>query len=593
MTMRNEERGFWTGALLALLFLPSLRALLSTSFYESLATLRLNTTALWTLALLAPVLSPILPTRALRPTLALAAVTAALVPVARFTPRYLPLAALASALALVALGLAARYVGALAGAVCGLAVDGALLLVGHSVEPVDGTAAAGALALIGTAALVASWKLAPEASARGGALAGIAIGAFLSVEIAFLANPFALARWAGLPAWGAALGSLGGLAIGATVLRQAPLWVWIAGALGLADLAFLRSPVAGLSAALLQVALGAAAARLAGRATGRLAPVGLAASFAPAMFLLVFFRSPLGAGEWSGIVPLLALVAMIPGIAAGRAGVRLRAGGGATTAALAVLILVAASPTPLPEPSESEVLTLVSWNVHQGFGNRRALDPALYADVLRSLAPDVVVLQESDTARVSSGGLDIVRYLADALGMRAAYGRSGVAVLSRFPFAEVDATHATRERDWFFEAALDVDKTTLWIHGTHLARSRDERAAQTQELLAAAELRAGPRILAGDFNSCPTPTCFSSRPSEPVYDTLTQRYADAWVSAGHAREDPAGNTHPAWAPARRIDLVLVEDVEVVDAGPMLDERTRLGSDHLPNIVRIRLAPERN
>ena len=64
---------------------------------------------------------------------------------------------------------------------------------------------------------------------------------------------------------------------------------------------------------------------------------------------------------------------------------------------------------------------------------------------------------------------------------------------------------------------------------------------------------------------------------------------DAWL-AEHEPDDPSGNTHPAASPRRRIDVILVRGLEVLDAGPVATADTRLGSDHLPVLATLRLPP---
>ena len=588
--MRAEEkRLFLAGLLLGLLLSRALRALLSTLFYESLVTLRLNGTAAWTLVLLAPLVAAALRAHPRAPLLVGALASAAL-PLARFTDAYVPVAAVATGTLLFGVALLGR---ALAAVLAGLALDAALLLLGRG-HDVTLEGAGIWLAALAAAALVAAvWRSDPPpgdlpASPMPG-LAGVGLAALFAVEWAFLASPYAAARWHGLPAWGAAFASLFGLVVGATRLRRAGAWLYAAGALALVDVALVRSPFAPLSLALAQASLGAAGARL-GPALGRAWGAGaFGAALAGLLFVLLFFRSPLGLSEWGVVVPGLALVALLAALPAPRPVRAPRAAGGLASALVVALVLVAAlAPTAMAPPPEGRELRVASWNVHQAFGNRGALDPGIYAEVLRGLDPDIVVLQESDTARLSSGGVDIVAYLAHALGMEAAYGRSGVAILTRLPLAQAEPLDQTRDREWFLEAGLATSNGTLWIHGVHLGRDRALRMEQAQEILDAAALREGPKILAGDFNSCPTGACFGGRPSEPVYDTLTARYTDAWVAAGHDRADPAGNTHPTRAPSRRIDLVLVEGLEVLESGPVLDERTRLASDHLPNFAILRL-----
>lgn len=548
-----------------------MRALLSTAFYESLITLRLNESAGWTAALLASALAAFLGRRGMLLALGTAGLASATLSVARFTDVYLPLASVATGAALAALPLVARHAGGAAGLLAGLAIDGAILAAADSHDltlVLWGALVAIAIAL---GALKLASGLAPAPPARGGLVRGAAFGALLALEIAFLASPFAAARWLGIPVWLATLAGLGGLALGAMI---APRWpVWVLGALGLIDVALMLTPVRALSLALLQIAIGAAGARLGLGVGARGGSIAFAATLAPLLFVLLYFRSPLGISEWGAIVPLLAVLALAPALRFPRAH---RHRSRATALALVVLTIVAAIPTPLADAREGREITLVTWNVHQGFGNRGALDPDIYVVALRDLDPDVVLLQESDTARLSSGGLDIVRYLADALGMRAAYGRGGPAILSRLPFQE---GIEMRDAEWMFEAAVEIDGTTLWLQSVHFGRDQASRLAQAN---AVASAEGAPRILAGDFNF------FAGLAGNPPHDIIDARYDDAWVEAGRARDDPNGYTFTTGDPRRRIDIIWLDGVEVISIDRVFDDRTRMGSDHIPVVARLRV-----
>lgn len=581
---KEEERRFVLGLLLALLLARAVRALFSTLFYVSLADLRLGPSAWWMLALLVPALAPLVPRRAFPLLVALAGLATSALVLTRFTPWHVPAAALATAATLVAL----LRVASIGGALAGLALDGALLALGVSLEPssllVPAAFGVGALLLARRAPL-------PEADAPGW-LAGAALGALLALELAFLASPYALSRWLGAPAWlFAAAGGLG-LLVGATRLRHAGPWIWIVGALALVDLALARSPLAPLSLALVQCAIGCAGARLSPRLPSWSGSLAFAATLAPLSFLLLYFRSPLGWSEWSLLVPLLAGLAVAPALLLPRPG-RVRARAGATAAALLLgaSAIAAALPAPIDAPAEDGTLTVVTWNVHQAFGNRGALDPAIYAAVLRDVDADIILLQESDTARLSSGHVDIVQWLARDLRMHAAYGDSGTSVLSRYPFTDDERPP---DADWTFEVGVDVDGTTVWVHSVHLAIGwLGNRSAQIDMLLR--DEHHAPHIVGGDLNTCATCGFMFGRAanatrneSSPDYDRIMTRYTDAWVAAGHAADDPSGVTFRLPAPTRRFDHILVEGLDTLDARALDDARTRAASDHLPTVATFRL-----
>lgn len=577
--MKRESRAFLEGAVVGLLVAISLRALLSTLFYLSLATLRLNTTAVWILVLLAPLVALVAPRH--HGLLGVSGVAVVALPLARFTDLYVPLAALAAAAGVLHFTQLPRE--GTSGALVGLGVGSLSLLLGTSLDAalsVGGSVVIGALTL---GALVLAPRPVPRERHHAW-LGGVAWAALIAVEVAFLASPYTVARNVGVGAAGAGVAGLVGLVVGVAWLSRASrAAIVVVAAVGAFDVAVTRSPVALASLVALQAALGAAGARL-----PRPHPVAFAPTLTALLFGLVFFGSTLGDTEWRVALPLLALTPVVVALRERNDAARPAPRRAALPLALAALLAIPGLAMPHGAPLQDDdgtTITVVNWNVHQGFGNRGALDPAIYAEVLRDLAPDVVVLPESDTARLSSGGLDVSAYLSRATGLARVHEGPGITVLSRFPQAS-DAAMASSE-GWSAQVALDVDGATVWVHGVHLARDSAERMRQAEAIIAASRANPGPRILAGDLNSCPTETCFGNRPSDGVYDLLAAFFDDTWT-LHHGAEDPAGNTHPAWEPRRRIDVVMTLDLDVLSSQPVLDDRTRLGSDHLPVVAQLRV-----
>src|SRR5699024_6204784 len=95
-----------------------------------------------------------------------------------------------------------------------------------------------------------------------------------------------------------------------------------------------------------------------------------------------------------------------------------------------------------PAKENAPELKIMTYNIQQGFdaeGNKN-LDGQL--QVIRDVDPDILGLQESDTARVANGNVDAVRYFADHLHMYSYYGPStttgtfGIALLSKYPIED-------------------------------------------------------------------------------------------------------------------------------------------------------------
>ena len=577
----REGRPFYEGLALGILVALSLRALLPTLFYLSLATLRLNGTAIWMLALGIPALAaPLLaraPARAARWLSLLAGAAVATLPLAHLTPNLPPLAALAAAVSLTALVAAPRE--SLPGALVGVAIGIAAVITGPEADPLLHAWGFIVPLLLGGFAFLVHHHDAPPAPAASPPhlLAGIAWATVLLAEMAYLASPHALAAHLRAPAWAAGAAALAGLVAGMLLADRARAWLALA-AVALVDVALAWSPLGVLSLALVQAGIGFAAARLPRPHAWTFGPTLAAASFG-----VLFFGQTLGSGEWRLLLPLLAAPALLTAFLPGEIS-RIGARAVAPLALAALLLIPSVVPAaPPPEPASDE-LRVVNWNVHQGFGNRGGLDPTLYAAVLRDLEPDIVILQEAYAARLSSGGIDMLAYLARELRMHPIRPAPGVAILTLHPLAQ-DAAPASE--GWTVRAPLDVDGRTVWVQGVHLARSSSERVRQAETLLAIANMTDDPIILAGDLNSCPTNTCFGGRPSDGIHERLATGFDDTWTVHADA-EDPRGNTHPAWEPRRRIDVIMVRDMEVISSEAVRDTRTTRASDHLPVLARLRL-----
>jgi exodeoxyribonuclease III len=142
-------------------------------------------------------------------------------------------------------------------------------------------------------------------------------------------------------------------------------------------------------------------------------------------------------------------------------------------------------------------LRLVSYNIR--FGGRRRRQ--LIADVLRSVEPDLVVLQEA----VDPG---VVTWLGSELGLPQVFAEVGrsVAALSRVPVADA-AWHTARPGRSFLELYLpDQDLRVFAVHLSAGLSGRGERrrAVEAEQLLlrvAATPDGGGRSILVGDFNA--------------------------------------------------------------------------------------------
>jgi len=212
------------------------------------------------------------------------------------------------------------------------------------------------------------------------------------------------------------------------------------------------------------------------------------------------------------------------------------------------LYLTAAKPV-LPQGRGQ--LKIMTYNIQQGVdvqGNKSL--EALLA-VIRTEDPDILGLQESDTARVANGNVDAVRYFADNLDMHSYYGPTtttgtfGIALLSKYPIQN-PATFfmvSTGEQTATIQAEISKEDKTYQIFVTHLGNGGP--IFQLEDMLRRIQsLDTGQPVIAmGDFNF---------RPATDQYALMTQTLADAWLLKW-----PGGKETPGISIEKRIDHIFI------------------------------------
>jgi endonuclease/exonuclease/phosphatase family metal-dependent hydrolase len=222
-----------------------------------------------------------------------------------------------------------------------------------------------------------------------------------------------------------------------------------------------------------------------------------------------------------------------------------------------------------------ERLRVVSYNIHQGICRNGERDPARVAEVIRTLAPDVVGLQEVDN-RYGSGKPNQLEYLAQTLRMWAVAGPTlsradgdyGNALLSRYPIRTVrrfDLSFPRREPRGALDVEINVVGNPVRIVVTHLGLRPAERRYQVEKLLQVYEASSvRPLVLAGDFNEW----LAVGRPAR----WLHRKYGTA----------PNIPTFPAVFPLFPLDRILVQPrTALLEYQAATSADARGASDHLP------------
>jgi|CXWK01.1.fsa_nt_gi endonuclease/exonuclease/phosphatase family metal-dependent hydrolase len=242
-------------------------------------------------------------------------------------------------------------------------------------------------------------------------------------------------------------------------------------------------------------------------------------------------------------------------------------------------------------PQSATSLRVVSYNIKHGRGNDNAVDLMRTAGVLRTLAPDIVGLQEVDRIAERSGKVDEARVLGESLGLNHAFGRFmdfqggayGLAVLSRYPITLARELRLPDGNEPRVALAVDVrlpDGRPLTIVNLHFDWVDDDgfRFAQAQKLTEFLDALTQPYILLGDFND---------EPESRTLGLFTTRAAEA--------TKPRDNrlTFSSTKPVKEIDFIFMaprqawtaDEVRVIDEPVASDHRPLLAVLTLRNLGR--------
>jgi endonuclease/exonuclease/phosphatase family metal-dependent hydrolase len=436
---------------------------------------------------------------------------------------------------------------------------------------------------------------------RLGFLGGLAIGAFLFLETSLLAFPNAMARWS-MVSYSVLTPALMLITLLPLLPGVQALWhrlftkqVWglllsLFTCLCLAAGYLFQGFLAGIALLLAQllVLLALPGALLSAR-QGKRERIGLNLALGLVFFLLInfafafaftyaytldFFR---GAG-----LPIVLVAGLLATLPAARRGPSLEeqpparprrwsAVGIGVIAALVILSAVFARPPALRLREAGPRVRVGTYNIHYGYNTPWQSQLEEMARTIEESGADIVALQEVDTCRITSYGVDDALWLGRRLGMEAIYQPTvehltGIALLSRFPVRQTEGKLLTSrlEQTAIVRAQVEVGGELLDAYGIWLGLEPEERAVQLGEALDF--IREGPVVFGGDFNATP--------------DSLIYRQlVDAGFTDGAAAFDPSP-TSPSEAPKSRIDYVWIRGLRSVMA-KVLDSTA---SDHRMVVV---------
>ncbi len=158
------------------------------------------------------------------------------------------------------------------------------------------------------------------------------------------------------------------------------------------------------------------------------------------------------------------------------------------------------------DPPAKGVLRILSYNVKNCGGMDGKRDCDRTAAVIRTINPEVIAMQELDSATQRSGGVDILKTLAEKLDMYHVFGPSisyqggkyGIGILSkekplRTSFLSLPGREERR-------GLLMAEFADYILFCTHLSLTREDRVESCRIINEQTDLLKKKAFLAGDFN---------------------------------------------------------------------------------------------
>ncbi len=237
-------------------------------------------------------------------------------------------------------------------------------------------------------------------------------------------------------------------------------------------------------------------------------------------------------------------------------------------------------------------LKVLCYNIHYGQGNDGEYNLPRLAEVIKTLQPDLVALQEVDVGVERSGRVHQARKLGELTGLAVRYGPTqhyqgglyGNAVLTKLPILDVHIqplpyTEATPELTTYPRGAIAVTVTApngqpLKFISTHFQHNLPEdRVAEARAINNFFATDDGSAILAGDMNATPD--------SEPV--SILQKKWENNI------DSPASPSAPSSKPTTRIDYIFHRGSSLrLKTTTVINEP--MASDHCPVFAVFEIVP---
>lgn len=216
--------------------------------------------------------------------------------------------------------------------------------------------------------------------------------------------------------------------------------------------------------------------------------------------------------------------------------------------------------------SNSYTLTVMTYNIQQGVNVSGDKNYIKQLELIKEINPDIIGLQECDTARISGGNSDIVRFFAEKLNYYSFYGPKtvtgtyGCAVLSRYPILHAETIFTYSNVDEIGTTFVQIEylntqsipdglrfrTETANVYINHPAGNHEAKLAHIEAVMNHIDGKDNV-ISMGDFNS---------RPNSIYYNHSVAKLKDTWVVANESTI--IGSTED-FEIERRIDHIFVSN----------------------------------
>jgi endonuclease/exonuclease/phosphatase family metal-dependent hydrolase len=241
----------------------------------------------------------------------------------------------------------------------------------------------------------------------------------------------------------------------------------------------------------------------------------------------------------------------------------------------------------VPELRTTFDIRIVTYNIHRCCGMDRRIMPRRIAEVLASLRPDVIALQEVLGIGPRGRGQDELLGALLGMGWVMAPARLrrgypfGNMILSRFPIVNDerhDLTWKNRRGRCCQRADLRLRDHMLHVYNVHLGTGLRERQYQAERLamLLNQHRGSGPKIILGDFNEWGRGV---------TTGILTPQFHSLDIRPFVKRR----RTYPGFLPLLHLDHIFFEGrIEVTHVHLPKTRDSLIASDHLPLVADIRI-----